>query len=156
MASAFLDLWQDQLTRSMTDRDFVRNMMDMMQRMQHDSMDAFRSSPNAQARGQNTKNRHASAASGAGDDQLAQLAQRVADCEQRIRELEAALARANAKPKPNAKPKSKAKTVKPVKSDTRRRSGAAKPARTAKRPQAKPAAKNIKKITVKRAVKRKS
>ncbi len=86
LAREFLDLWQKQVARALTDKDYVAAMLGMMQQLQkagagHDFA-GFR--PAAA---------HPAAAPVADDDQLARLTLRLAVCEQRLSELEAAQAR---------------------------------------------------------------
>ena len=142
MASTFLDMWQQQLTRTMNDRDMVKSMMQAMQQMQQPGASAFKDPYESQ-------HRHTAPASGAYDDELVELAERLADCEQRIAALEDELeiykkpvARATTKPnpankskaksKPAAKPKAKpaAKKTRPAPSRAKRQPSTGKPAKT--------------------------
>lgn len=77
MASAFMDMWQEKLAESFSDKNIVHNMMDAMQQMQTHA-----------PRGQYEGNRNTTYAPSAYDDELADLSERLADCEQRIYELE--------------------------------------------------------------------
>lgn len=77
MAGVFLDIWQEQLAKSLTDGDFIRQMTNMMRSFQ----------PAGKA-GHEQENRYTAHASGAQSDELADLQQRLAACERRIKQLE--------------------------------------------------------------------
>src|SRR5688572_3584024 len=81
MASSFLDLWQEQITRSLSDRDFIHAMLDSMKKMQGQGSGAFRDN-------YESKDRDTAASSGIGADELDDLRRRLADCERRLAALE--------------------------------------------------------------------
>ena len=149
-AGSFLDLWQDQVARAMSDTDFLGAIMDNMQQMQsgmfgydtaqqnhYDTADAPQPKP----------------------DELDDLQRRLGAAERKIIRLEATIERLKAKPaaaaKPKAKPKAKPepKAKAPAKRGTTPKRAVAKPKPVAK-PAAKPKAKAKPKTTRKRAIKR--
>ncbi len=148
-AGSFLDLWQDQVARAMSDTDFLGAIMDNMQQMQsgmfgydaaqqnhYDTADASQPEP----------------------DELDDLQRRLGAAERKIVRLEATIERLKEKPaaaKPKAKPKAQPKPE--AKASTKRRAtpkrAVAKPKPAAK-PAQKPKAKAKPKATRKRAIKR--
>ena len=134
-ASSFLDLWQEQIARAMSDTDFLQALMENMQQMQagvfgydaahknhFDVADAPQPEP----------------------DELADLQRRLAAAERKVIKLEATIERLReSKPAAAAtKPRTPAKR--------------AKPAATKPKPAAKPAAKGEPKPKAKPATKRKT
>ncbi len=142
MAGAFLNIWQEQLSKSMTDGDFISQMTTMMRQFQ----------PGAKA-GHDETNRHSAYASHAQSDELAHLQQRLAACERRLKQLEAWVNTPKPEPEPVAKAKPASKSTKTSRRDEpQRRKPAAKS--SGKKAAAPAPAKPTRKV-IKRAVKRK-
>lgn len=143
-ASSFLDLWQEQIARAMSDTDFLQALMENMQQMQagvfgydaahknhFDTADAPQPQP----------------------DELADLQRRLAAAERKVIKLEATIERLReSRPAaPAAKPRAPAKRAKPIAAKPKT---AAKPAAKSKaKPKAKPVTRG-KAAPRKRAVKR--
>ncbi len=148
-ASSFLDLWQEQIARAMSDTDFLQSLMDNMQHMQSGvfSHDAAQ---------QNHK--HPAHASEPEPDELSDMQRRLASAERKITKLEAALERlAERDEAPRAKPKP-APTVQPKPIAKRTKPAAAKaPAKPQQKPKPKaPAAKAKPKATAKPALRKRA
>jgi hypothetical protein len=146
-AGSFLDLWQDQVARAMSDTDFLGAIMENMQQMQSGMFgyDAAQQNHNDTAD-----------ASQPEPDELDDLQRRLGTAERKIIRLEATIERlkerpAAAKPKAKPKPEPKAKAA-PKRRATPKRA-VAKPKPVAK-PAAKAKAKAKPKTTRKRAIKR--
>lgn len=109
MAGAFLNIWQEQLSKSMTDGDFISQMTKMMRQFQ----------PTGTS-GHDETNRHTAYASHAQSDELAHLQQRLAACERRLKQLEAWVNTPKPEPEPEPAPVTKARP-KPASTKTSRR-----------------------------------
>ena len=152
MADSFLDLWQEQIARAMGDGDFLHALTEQMQQF---GGAATNERPQNKAR----RDSYPADASGAGDDELADLRARMAASERRVQRLEAKIRKLETEdeePAPAAKPKAKPK---PARAGSPRRAAKAGTTRAkSAKPAAKPKAKQKAKPTTvkprKRAVKR--
>lgn len=77
-ASAWLDRWQEQLARQMSDPKMVESMLDMLKNMAQAAGHGFASSPS-----------HPAVSPGFHDSAMDALARRLAACEARLTQLEA-------------------------------------------------------------------
>ena len=97
MARQFMDMWQQNMSRAMSDQGFVQAMMDGM-----------RPHTPQKAHEQHTTHRQSAAASKSRDEQLDELTGRLRVLERRVRELEQQLdQRDAAAPTPARKPTAK-------------------------------------------------
>lgn len=101
-ASSFLDLWQEQVARALSDTDFLQALMENMQRMQAETFGYERQSEATEAPDYEGGHRHTADAFGAEPDELDALRRRMATCERKILRLEATIERLKAERKSDA------------------------------------------------------